>query len=63
MNILELQLRVVISGVPESGSAPTLLDRSIPAFELLSAVPPDLSAPPDRSEPEPGWADLTYRQL
>jgi hypothetical protein len=63
MNILELQLRVVISGVPESGSGPTPLDLSIPAFDRLLAVPPELSPPPDHTEPEPGWPDLTYRQL
>lgn len=59
MNILELQLRVVISGVPESGSGPTLMDWTIPVFELLSAVPPDRAASPDPSEPDPGWSDLT----
>ena len=63
MNILELQLRVAISGVPERGSSPTLLDWTGPVCELLSAVPPDLSATPDPSEPDPGWTDLTYRQL
>jgi hypothetical protein len=62
MNILELQLRVVISGVPGNGSDPPL-DWSVPRFELLSTVPPDLSPPSDRREPDPGWPELTYHQL
>jgi hypothetical protein len=45
MNILELQLRVVISGVPENGSG-RALELSVPGIKLLSTVPPEMSPPP-----------------
>ena len=48
MNILELQVRVVISRVPESGPGPTLLDWTGPALDLLAAVPRLPTLPPDR---------------
>lgn len=37
MNLLELQVRIAMSGVPESGTGPTLLDWPMPALKLLSA--------------------------
>ena len=61
MNILELQVRVVISGVPESGPGPTLLDWTGPALDLLAAVPrhstlpPDRNAAPERADVDQGW--------
>jgi hypothetical protein len=44
MNMLELQLLILISGVPESQSGPTLLDASAvpakPPAATVSASPP-----------------------
>jgi hypothetical protein len=37
MNLLELQVRIVISRVPESGPGPTLLDWTLPALKVLTA--------------------------
>jgi len=48
MNILELQLQVVISGVPEHDAGPLLLETA-PALEALSV--PDLSVSADAATP------------
>ncbi len=47
-------MRIVISGVPESGAGPTLLDWAVPAIERL-AVAPDVAGVPDRREAESVW--------
>jgi hypothetical protein len=49
MNLLELQVRIVISGVPESGRGPTLLDWPLP-LTSLSAAP--LTLPPRAQQAE-----------
>jgi len=49
MNLLELQVRIVISGVPESGRGPTLLDWPLP-LAALSAAPPALPPPAHQAE-------------
>jgi hypothetical protein len=36
MNLLELQVRIAMSRMPESGAGPTLLDWPLPALQLLS---------------------------
>lgn len=48
MNILELQLQVAISGVPEHDPGPTLLELA-PALEALSV--PDASVSADAAMP------------
>jgi len=45
MNLLELQVRIVISGVPESALGPTLLDWTLPAGKLMSVEPLPFTAP------------------
>jgi hypothetical protein len=54
MNILELQVRVVVSGIPETGWAPVYRDVSAPAIEP-AAIRPDVSAVADRPEPDQSW--------
>jgi hypothetical protein len=41
MNILELQLSILFSGVPESGSGPTLLDDVAPGLDTRAGESPD----------------------
>jgi hypothetical protein len=54
MNILELQVRVVVSGIPETVWAPVYQDVGAPAIDP-AAVRPDVSALADRSEPDQSW--------
>lgn len=44
MNLLELQVRIVISGIPESGRGPTLLDWPLP-LNVLAAAPLPFAPP------------------
>jgi hypothetical protein len=54
MNILELQVRVVVSGIPETGWAPVHRDVNAPAIDAVP-IRPDVSALADRSEPDQSW--------
>jgi hypothetical protein len=59
MNLLELQVRIVISGVPESGPGRTLLEWPLPALKLLStdrlpfAGADAIEPPVRRADPQP----------
>ena len=48
MNMLELQVLVAVSGVPESLAGPSLLDAPGLAIELHPALSAPASAKPDR---------------
>jgi hypothetical protein len=54
MNLLELQVRIVISGVPESGLGPTLLDWTLPVLlgpdRRPLIVPEGIQPRPPRTE-------------
>jgi len=54
LNILELQVRVVVSGIPETGWTRAYGDVNEPAIDPV-AIRPDGSALTDRSEPDQSW--------
>ena len=61
MNILELQVRIAMSGAFAHGPGPTRLDGKVPVFDRLSATPrlPELAADlvtqPDRHGADQDW--------
>ena len=53
MNMLELQLLIAVSGVPERRVGPTLLDSSGVRVDLQPQVPAKISAASDHTPPKP----------